>query len=205
MSVYKEIPKFNFKDVIYKNGEEDPETGEIEPIEASVERYLFYRINKKQDLAGIVIPLYEDVIDPETGQVIATKPALQDKTATPSTDTQVITPDLEDGYLGLGSVTINPIDVIGTVNITPEENPQIITVNGYVSTIEVDGVDYHIDNDIKEQNIRHDVNILGIVGKYDGDDPINPVVNGTTLIMYEAADISEEDPHTLDVHTTPQP
>lgn len=197
MSVYKEIPKFNFKDVIYKNGEIDPETQQPQPVEASQERYLFYRINKKQDLAGIVIPLYEDIIDPETGQVIGTRPALQDKIVDPAIDTQVITPDLEDGYLGLGSVTIKPIDVIGTVNITPEENPQIITVNGYVSTIEVDGVDYSIDNDIKPQNIRHDVNILGQIGTYDGDQPISPVVSGHELIMYEAAEIEEEEPHTM--------
>lgn len=196
MAVYKEIPKFNFKDVIYKNGEVNPETGEIEPVEASLERYLFYRINKKQDLAGIVIPLYEDIVDPETGEVIGTRPLLQDKIVTPSLETQVISPDIGDGYLGLQTVTVNPIPIIGQITISPTENPQTITVNKYVSTIVVNGVDASIDRDIKVQNIRHDVNILGVVGTYSGDAPINPVVSGTELIMYEAATVEEEEPHT---------
>lgn len=64
MTVYKEIHKYNFEDNSAAIGENI---------------HLFYRINKKQDLAGITIPLYEDIIEPETGKVIGTRPVLQEK------------------------------------------------------------------------------------------------------------------------------
>lgn len=199
MSVYKEIPKYNFKDIVYKN-DVDPETGEVTPVPASQERYLFYRINKKQDLAGIVIPLYEEIVDPETGEVIGTQPVLQDKTVTPSLETQDITPDIGEGFLGLGHVIIEPIETVSSVTIEPTQNPQTITVNKYVQTIQVSGIDKTIDSDIKPLNIRHDVNILGVRGTYTGDQPISPVVNGHELIMYQAAQVNEDEPNTMEIN-----
>lgn len=196
MSVYKEIPKYNFKDVIYKKGEVDPETGDVQPVEASQERYLFYRINKKQDLAGITIPLYEEYVDPETGET-KTRPILQEKTVQASTEDQEVTPDLGNGYLGLERVYIRGIEGLDLYTVTPTQNPQTINIDTYLGTIQVEGIDSTIDPDIRPANIRHDVEILGIRGTYTGDQPISPVVNGTELVMYDAAIIDDEDPNMM--------
>ena len=195
MTVYKEIPKFNFKNVVYKN-DMDPETGEITPIPASQERYLFYRINKRQDLAGIVIPLYEEYVDPETGET-KTRPVLQEKIIQGTEDDQIVTPDLEDGYLGLSRVVVKGIDKLDEYTVKPEQNPQTITVNKYLGDIKVSGVDADIDNDIKTSNIRHGVTILGVTGEYSGDQPIAPVVSDEVLILYDAAEMDEDNPGTV--------
>lgn len=195
MSVYKEIPKYNFKDVVYKN-DIDPETGEITPVPASQERYLFYRINKKQDLVGITIPLYEEYVDPETGQT-KTRPILQEKTIQGTEDEQIVTPDLEDGYLGLSRVVVEGIDKLDEYTVTPTQNPQTITIDKYLGDIKVSGIDASIDDDIKRANIRHGVTILGVTGEYTGDQPIAPVVSDEVLILYDAAEMDEDNPGTV--------
>lgn len=195
MSVYKEIPKYNFKDVVYKN-DIDPETGEVTPVPASQERYLFYRINKKQDLAGITIPLYEEYTDPETGET-KTRPILQEKEVQATTDDQEVVPDLGNGYLGLSRVTIKGIEGLDLYTVTPTQNPQTINIDTYLGIIQVEGITPEIDDDIKAANIRHGVNILGVTGTYTGDQPISPVVSNEVLIMYEAAEEDEENPGTM--------
>lgn len=181
MTVYKEIHKYNFED-------NNPAIGE--------NTHLFFRINKKQDLAGITIPLYEDIIEPETGKVIGTRPILQEKTIQATVDEQIVTPDIDNGFLGLSQVTVtglNPQDV----DITPTQNQQLISVNGYIGTIQVAPITYAIDPDIQQANIRHGVNILGVTGTYTGDKAVTPIVSDEVLIMYEMGAVDEEDPTTL--------
>lgn len=181
MTVYKEIHKYNFED-------DSPAIGE--------NTHLFFRINKKQDLAGITIPLYEDIIDPETGEVIGTRPILQEKTVQATVDEQIVTPDIGSGFLGLSQVTVTGLDS-QDVNITPTQSQQLIAVNGYVGTIQVSPVTYEVDPDIQQANIRHGVNILGVTGTYTGDKPVTPIVSDEILIMYEMGVVDEEDPTTL--------
>jgi hypothetical protein len=181
MTVYKEIHKYNFED-------DNPAIGE--------NTHLFFRINKKQDLAGITIPLYEDIIDPETGKVIGTRPILQEKTVQATVDEQIVTPDIGSGFLGLSQVTVTGLDS-QDVDITPTQSQQLITVNGYVGTIQVAPVTYEVDPDIQQANIRHGVNILGVTGTYTGDKAVTPIVSDEVLIMYEMGVVDEEDPTTL--------
>lgn len=180
MTVYKEIHKYNFED-------DSPAIGE--------NTHLFFRINKKQDLAGITIPLYEEYTDPETGEVVS-RPILQEKTVQATVDDQVVTPDIGSGFLGLSQVVVTGLNS-QDVNITPTQNQQLITVNGYVGTIQVAPVTSIIDGDIQEANIRHGVNILGTTGTYTGDKAVQPVVSNETLIMYEMGVVDEENPTTL--------
>lgn len=124
----------------------------------------------------------------------------QEKTATPTTNQQVITPD--EGYTGLTKVTINPVTseidediiannirkdvnilgVVGNVeevnaqtkSVTPTTSQQTITPDAEynaLSEVVVGAVDSSIDSNIQSSNIKAGVSILGVQGNVEPDKP----------------------------------
>lgn len=94
-------------------------------------------------------------------------PALQSKTATPSTSQQVIQPDA--GYDGLDKVTISAIQT-QTKSATPTTSAQNITpdTGKYLTQVSVAAVTAAIDSNIQAGNIKSGVSILGVAGTYSG-------------------------------------
>lgn len=69
------------------------------------------------------------------------------------------------GKIGVGYV----YPTLETLEVTPTTERQLIYPEKYgFSEVEVDAVDNTIDGDIKAENIKKDVEILGVVGTYDG-------------------------------------
>lgn len=89
----------------------------------------------------------------------------QDKTATPSTQQQIIRADA--GY-ELASVTIEAIQT-ETKNVTPTTSSQTITptTGKFIDEINVSAVTSSIDNNLRAENIKKDVVILGTTGTYE--------------------------------------
>lgn len=115
--------------------------------------------------------------------------ALQEKSITPATNTQIITAD--DPYAGLSRVTVNGdsdlvaeniksgVSIFGVAgiygavdpvlqekSITPTANTQIITADvGYeaLSKVIIDG-----DADLIAENIKSGISIFGVEGNYEG-------------------------------------
>lgn len=95
--------------------------------------------------------------------------SLQNKTITPTESQQTI--NCDSNYDGLGTVTVNAIDstYVGTgVNrqaaqtITPSTSNQTIVANTYLTgTQTITG-----DADLTAANIKHGVNIFGIIGTF---------------------------------------
>lgn len=147
---------------------------------------------------------------------------LQDKVANPTTSTQVIT--FDDGYEGLGNVTITPVTstidtnivaeniregvtilgVTGTLEddvveieptrtVVPQTNAQIITPNeGYdaLSQVNIEGVTASIDPNILAENIKKNIEILGVKGTLESQ-------------SYNLQDSKEVEPSTYDMEITP--
>ena len=111
--------------------------------------------NKIQGISISVTPITDDT-------------TLQDKTIVPTTEEQIITAD--EGYTGLGTVTVEAISLQDTT-VTPTTSQQTITAeenyNG-LGTITVEAVTSSIDQNITAENIKKDVEILGVTGSYEG-------------------------------------
>lgn len=180
MTVYKEIHKYNFEDK--------------EPVGENTS--LFYRINKKQDLAGIIIPLYEEYEDPETHE-IKTRLVLEELEITPTSEEQEFNPDYQAGKMGFDKITVHGIDA-RHLNITPSTTIQTITApeGVFYNSVTVAPVTSAIDADILSGNIKHDIEILGTTGTYTGDQPISPLVSNNILILYEYGSVHD---NTLDL------
>ena len=105
-------------------------------------------------------------------------------------ETQVITAD--QGYSGLGQVEVNvavPAPVLDQTVITPTTSTQVIIPESPVvgfSKVTVSPVDSTIDSDITANNIRKDVDILGVTGTLvellAQSKNYNITTNGTTAI-----------------------
>ena len=105
-------------------------------------------------------------------------------------ETQVITAD--QGYSGLGQVEVNvavPAPVLDQTVITPTTSTQVIIPESPVvgfSKVTVSPVDSTIDSDITANNIRKDVDILGVTGTLvellAQSKNYNITANGTTAI-----------------------
>jgi hypothetical protein len=115
------------------------------------------------------------------GQVINN----QNKTVNSSTSSQNITAD--QGYTGLGTVTVNPY-TLDTKTVNPSTNS--ITVNSSadgMSSVTVNAVTASIDPDIQAGNIKKDVEILGVVGTYEGtavnnqNKTVDPSISSQTI------------------------
>lgn len=98
---------------------------------------------------------------------------------------------IEGEYNG-GEITVNvppSVPDLRETEITPEITEQIITPDGFdgYNKITVKGVDSSIDSDIKPENIKSGVNILGVEGNLEGvnnqEKSITINSNGTSSVV----------------------
>ena len=95
------------------------------------------------------------------------EPILQSKTASPSSNDQVITPD--ENYDGLSSVSIRAMH-LEIFSITPRTYNQTLTPSsGYdaIGRVTINKVTSAIDSNITPENIKNGVTILGVEGTFD--------------------------------------
>ena len=98
--------------------------------------------------------------------------SLEDVTITPSTSQQTITAD--EGYDGIGTVTVEAVKLMNRLFLTPETTELTVTASelesGYdgIGTVTVRAVTPDIDSDIVAGNIKKGVKILGVTGTYEG-------------------------------------
>ena len=108
---------------------------------------------------------------------------LQEKIITPQDSIQSITAD--DGYDALSTVTINVPDM-EDIEVTPSIEEYTVTKkpNKYIRRVTVNPVSSDIDKNIRAENIRKNMSILGVVGNYEGEDPAEVFVNGVEKGAY---------------------
>ncbi len=119
---------------------------------------------------GVTVPSsakfddFSDYIDAIQG---SSAPSLQNKTVSPTTSQQSVTAD--NGYDGLGTVTVNAIQT-ETKTATPSTSQQTVnaTSGKYMTSVTVSAVTSSIDVNISAGNIKKDVTILGVTGTYEG-------------------------------------
>ena len=94
-----------------------------------------------------------------------------------------------DGYKKVEVNVPSPVIDLRETEITPETTEQIITPDGFdgYNRITVKGVDSSIDSDIKPENIKSGVNILGVEGNLEGvnnqEKSITINSNGTSSVV----------------------
>ena len=104
---------------------------------------------------------------------------LQDKTVSPTTVSQEVEADVD--YDGLGTVTVEGVE-LQDKTVTPTTTQQIIEANvdyDGLSKVTVNAVTSAIDENIKAENIKKDVSILGVTGTYEGGGS-----GGGDIVMY---------------------
>jgi len=90
----------------------------------------------------------------------------QNKTVDSSTNSQSVTCD--NGYTGLGTVTVNPY-VLDSKTVNPSTSVQTVTSSeDGLSQVTVNAVTSSIDSNIAAGNIKDGVTILGVTGNYTG-------------------------------------
>lgn len=103
----------------------------------------------------------------------------QTKTVDSSTTIQYIQPD--NGYTGLEYVAVNPY-VLDTKTVNPSTGSQTVTSDeDGMSQVTVNAVTAAIDPDIVASNIKKDVDILGVVGTFEGGTLQSKTVDSSTV------------------------
>ena len=94
---------------------------------------------------------------------------LQTKTITPSDAEQIITADT--GYDALATVTVEPTPV-EDITIEPSVENRVIsrTPGKFINTITLPKVTADIDVNIRPENIKENMSILGVIGTYAGEE-----------------------------------
>lgn len=106
----------------------------------------------------------------------------------------------DSGYTGLGRVSVNvetTEPTLASLTVIPSTTAQTITppsgTDGY-NTVSVNAVTASIDSDIVAENIKKDVEILGVTGTYEGITPSGTITitsNGTTDVTnYASAEVN---------------
>lgn len=107
-------------------------------------------------------------------------PALENKTVTPTTSAQTITPG--SGYEGLSSVTVNaiPSDAIGSgitkksaQTYTPTTSNQVIAAGQYLNGAQT----ILGSTQLVAANIKKGITVFGVTGTYEGN--VNVLISST--------------------------
>lgn len=93
---------------------------------------------------------------------------LQDKVSAPSHEDIVITADSD--YDALSSVTITKVDTEDiTVNPSMETKTYERSTDKFINSVTVNPVTSDVDANIRPENIKQNMSILGVVGNYTGE------------------------------------
>ena len=137
---------------------------------------------------------------------IKSAPDLQSKTVNSSTAQQTVQAD--SSYDGLSSVTVNPY-TLDSKTVNPSTNSIIVnsSVDG-LSSVTVNAVTAAIDPDLIAENIKKDVEILGVTGIFEGGSLGTKTVDSSTVSQTITPDASDYglssvtvNPYTLDSKT----
>ncbi len=102
----------------------------------------------------------------------------QSKTVDSSTTIQYVQPD--QGYTGLDYVAVNPY-TLDSKTVNPSTSSQTVTSDeDGLSSVTVNAVTAAIDPDLVPGNIKKDVEILGVVGTFEGGTLQSKSVNSST-------------------------
>lgn len=145
-------------------------------------------IQEKQKLSGI-LNSKQSLNGSLSNSVIYVDPITQEKTVIPTAEQQIVTPD--ENYTGLSKVTVNAI-TLQDKTITPTVEEQIVfpddNYNG-LNKVTVNAVTNEIDENIKSENIKNGVDILGVTGNYVGS---KYAPRDITFYAYTGTELNEE-------------
>lgn len=103
----------------------------------------------------------------------------------------------DSGYTGLGRVTVDVEStqpILARLTITPSTTEQTfmpdVDIDGY-NTVKINAVTANIDEDIIAENIKKDVEILGVTGTYEGDGGSSQTVRGSWVVPQAVLDLED--------------
>lgn len=103
----------------------------------------------------------------------------ENKSVTPGDDAIDVTPDM--GYDALGTVTVEPVPTQDVVVNASYTDVVVTKPSGaYIKKVTVPAVNSSVDSNIQPENIKQNIEILGVVGTYTGkpQDSFKPITAG---------------------------